>query len=141
MAESLVTDSTRYKDTDGAGLVLVKLTWVSASDGTVDLTTTEKFHGQIEQVITIPDGGGTAPTDQYDVIIAGATSGADLLNGAGSDRSATLTELKTYVSASSGKMGWFFNEALNLNIANAGDSNGGIIYLIINNLGISGPGA
>jgi hypothetical protein len=78
------------------GVYTYSIAWTADGDGALSPVQIEadnftKIHGLfLVQVETIP--GGTAPTALYDIAI-NDTDGADLLGGAGADRSATLPEI------------------------------------------------
>lgn len=103
----------------------VKFDWTSIADGTASGTTVNAYTGEIIRLVTIPSGGGTAPTTLYDINILDEDS-TNILMGAGVDRSATVTE---QVLASS--LGCVANDKLTLYITNSGDSKAGttIIYI------------
>ena len=113
------------EDTTG-GLQKVRWTWVSSTAGTASEATTARFNGSLQELITIPDGGGTAPTDQYDITITDANS-VDTLGGQGANRSGTATE---YKKASDG-LGFVKSSVLTLNVSNAGEAKGGTVELYI----------
>jgi len=107
------------------------LDWQSASDGSVDYTTSVDIDGQISMVFFSPDSGGTRPTDLYDVQINDVLTGADLLLGTGANlynatavlRIPILTNGTQYYGSP------VFAGKLNLVISNAGDTKGGVIVL------------
>lgn len=103
---------------------LVKLVWVSAADGTASGTTTNSYNGAIKALVTVPAGGGSAPTDNYDIVVNDENS-LDALAGTGANRSTSATQ---YVVAS---LGYVSNSKLTLGIAAAGDTKGGTIYLFV----------
>jgi len=87
--------------------------------------TTDKYTGQIVRLITNPDASTNNPTDDYDVAILDSDS-ADVLMGAGLNRDTTNTE---QVLASS--LGYVYDSALTLEIANAGDAKKGLVILYV----------
>lgn len=104
--------------------------WTSAADGSAGGaggggTTVAAFDGAIERLVTVPSGGGTAPTTLYDITITDA-DGVDVLLGAGADRSATVTQ---QVAAAS--LGIVAGDRLTLTIAAAGDSKAGTVHLYV----------
>lgn len=99
--------------------------WVSATDGTATATTTPGFDGEIIGLTTIPAGGGSAPTDNYDVTLLDA-DGHDVLLGAGADRDTANTEHVTRAS-----LAGVADSKLTLNIANAGSTKGGTVIVYI----------
>lgn len=112
----------------GSLLTEIILDWVSDdSTGSVIGKTTEKFTGQILQLITDP--GSSAPTDNYDITVTDYR-GADVLVLGGADRDTAITEIKT--SAGLGvPFGYVVNSTLTFSIGNAGNSKNGRIYLHI----------
>jgi len=60
-------------------------------DGSATGTTGASFHGVVMSVESDP--GSTAPTTLWDYTATDHSGGADLLNGGGLNRSATVTEL------------------------------------------------
>ena len=104
----------------------VTFAWTSDAAGIVSgIPTTAFFSGAIDRLVTVPSGGGTAPTALYDIVI-NDDDGTDVLMGSGANRSATATE---QVLASS--LGYMANSKLTLGITNAGASKQGTIYLYI----------
>jgi hypothetical protein len=103
----------------------VKFVWVSAADGTASGTTSGVYTGEIIRLVTIPAAAGSAPTALYDIVVNDEDT-ADVLMGAGANRSATATEqvLKT-------SLGCMANDKLALAITNAGDTKGGTVILYI----------
>lgn len=65
--------------------------WTSATGGAADGTTSAVFDGKLIGLTTIPAGGGSAPDDNYDVVISDV-EGHDLLLGAGLNRDTANTE-------------------------------------------------
>ena len=103
----------------------VSFVWVSAANGTASGTTTTAFDGQIIGMATIPAGGGSAPTDEYDV--TGTDAGShDVLLGAGANRDTANTE---YVAGTS--LAGVAGSAMTINVTNAGDTKGGTLILWI----------
>lgn len=103
----------------------VKFVWVSASDGTASGTTSIAYTGEIIRLVTIPAAAGSAPTDNYDIVINDEDT-TDVLMGAGANRDTANTE---QVLASS--LGCVANDKLAISVTNAGDTKGGttIIYI------------
>ena len=107
------------------GLNRIKFVWVSDdAAGTASGATTFEVIGQPMQFITVPNGGGTAPTALYDVTLKDE-NGLDILNGLGADRSATATETKKITDG----LQTIVATTLTLAVAAAGNSKGGTIYL------------
>lgn len=102
--------------------------WTSgtgAEGGTVTKATTRPYDGKIVGISTVPSGGGTAPTDNYDILLKDA-DGHDVLLGAGANRDTANTE---HVAETS--LGAVAGSVLTLDISNAGDAKQGtvIVYL------------
>lgn len=99
--------------------------WESAADGTFSGATTAAFDGKAEGFTTIPDGGGDAPTDNYDITITDA-DGHDILLGAGANRDTANTEhvAGTSLAAAAGS-------TLTINGSNAGNAKKGVAVLWI----------
>lgn len=98
--------------------------WTSgtgAEGGTVTKTTAGTYDGKIIGLTTDP--GSTAPTDNYDVVIADA-DGHDVLLGAGADRDTANTE-----NVAEASLGAVAGSTLTLSIANAGDAKVGQVIL------------
>lgn len=103
----------------------VAFVWTSSAGGAADGASTRSYNGQIVRLVTVPSGGGTAPTDNYDVTVAD-DDGVDVLMGAGADRDTANTE---QVLASS--LGYVANDALTLHVTNAGNAKAGTVILYV----------
>ena len=106
----------------------ITFAWTCDASGNVSGTggaTTNVYNGAITRLVTVPAGGGSAPTDQYDVTVLDGDS-TDVLMGAGANRAAAATE---QVLASS--LGVVANDTLTLNVANAGNAKSGTVYLYV----------
>jgi hypothetical protein len=79
-------------DRPGGGLIYTITATVLSddSDGSATGTTGTSFHGVVMSVESDP--GSTAPTTLWDYTATDHSGGADLLNGGGTDRSATVTQ-------------------------------------------------
>lgn len=108
-----------------AALKRIKFAWVSSAGGAADATTVNSFCGKVELLATIPDGGGTQPTDLYDLTVTDV-DGIDVLAGAGANRSNASTQ--TVVSSSLGAVCY---STLTLAITNAGNAKGGTVVLYL----------
>lgn len=114
------------EDRDGKGLARIQFDWVSHTDGVVTgVATSKAYTGKVIALITDPSGGGTAPTDDYDITVTDS-SGYDVLAGAGVDRDTATTE--TVLSAS---LGAVFKSTLTFAAANAGSGKAGTAVLLI----------
>jgi len=120
-----VTVSEESITSTAVGLRKIAWDWLSAVGGAADLVTTLAYTGELKRFVTIPDGGGTQPSDNYDITITDG-DGVDVLAGAGANRDNVATE---QVLAAS--LGCVANDTLTLNVTNAGDAKGGIVYLYI----------
>lgn len=113
------------EDTTGI-LYKIKWTLTSAADGSVSSASTKRYNGIVHRLVTIPDGGGTAPTAAWDLTITDGDS-VDVLNGLGADRSATATEQK----ANTDGLGDVKSSLLTANVTNAGNAKGVTVILYI----------
>lgn len=104
----------------------VKFAWVSDAAGAADGATTRVYGGRVIYAIQIPDGGGTQPTNLYDVTVVDGDS-IDVLKGLGADLS---NAANTYKADSDG-LGAVGGEALTLHVTNAGNAKGGKTILFI----------
>lgn len=104
----------------------LKLTWVSSAGGAADYTTTVPFDGDLICASFIPDGGGTQPSNLYDVTLADS-DGVDVLNGLGANLSnaATVNKLK-----SDGLLA-VAGSTLVLSVTNGGNAKGGVVRLLL----------
>lgn len=110
-------------------LVKVVLDWLSdasAGNGTFVLSGT--FSGKINCIMIGSDSGGTAPTNLYDLTITNAL-GADILAGGG----ANIAVPGTKVLAGS-TLPALMDDTLTVNLSNAGNAKGGIIWMFIERL-------
>lgn len=104
----------------------IKFAWTTGSGGeSPAVATTYAYSGQVMQLTTVPSGGGTAPTDNYDVTLLDS-DGVDVLAGGGADRDTANTET---VRASS--LGMVAGSPLTLNVASGGNSKQGTAYVYI----------
>ena len=122
------------------------ITWVTdgAADGApgesssliylADGTTTKKYSGRLIKGITVPDGGGTQPDDNYNIIITDA-DGVNVLGNCSDD-------LLLRDDTNAEEMYFFGNDgvttvgqhpavcsALTVSVDTAGNDTGGILYL------------
>ena len=103
----------------------VKWVWVAGTGGTVlqACTTTAFYSGQVLFFVTVPSGGATAPTDNYDCTIIDK-NGVDILADAGMNRDTASTE-----SILAASLGTCANSQLELNVSAAGSAGKGTVYL------------
>jgi hypothetical protein len=100
------------------------LAWVSTAGGAVSANALGIRAGNIYQIQFVPDGGGTAPTALYDVLL-NDTRGVDFLIGSGADLSATVSKLVQINPP-------LYHDGvadLDLVISNAGNAKGGTVYI------------
>ena len=102
------------------------LAWLSDAAGNVSTNPQTFRPGSLIQIKFIPDGGGTAPTALYDVVLTD-TTGVDYLGGTGANLSATVTT-QTRVAA---PLIYDATGPLDLVVTNAGVSKGGTVQLWI----------
>ncbi len=106
----------------------VEFDWLSdASTGAVSGVLTKVLSGIIDRVTFVPDGGGTAPTALYDVVL-NDTEGFDVLNGKGANLSATVT---TSVSPAFTGGNLSVEGVLDLVVSNAGNAKGGKVFIYV----------
>lgn len=122
-----ITESREKKNIDGYSYVSkIKFDWLSDASGNASQETTLDYDGVILFVVTVPDGGGTAPTALYDITLTDS-DGVDVLGGQGANRSGTATEYLNYTNG----LGAVSKSRLTLSVANAGNSKGGLLYVFI----------
>lgn len=118
--------------TEVTHLPIKKITWVwtSHTDGKVAVATTNApsdaaYTGEIIRLVTVPAAAGSAPSDNYDVMVYDDNS-VDALMGGGANRSTSATQ---QVAASS--LGIVAGSKLTLYVENAGDTKQGTVHLYI----------
>ena len=110
-------------------LTRYEIDWLSSAGGEVTENTFSAKSGELVEVRFVPDGGGTQPTDAYDLTITDA-DGTDILAGTGANLSnATATAVVPVIST-------YFRRHLTAGlltptIANAGNAKGGTIVLLV----------
>ena len=113
-------ESMTVVNADGIYPKYVEFTWVTATDGDASGdATTAVFSGVPYAFVTYPSASA-APTASYDVTLLNS-SGYDILANGGANRSATLVEIVAAAAVAP-----MSNTTLELRVANAGDSKGGI---------------
>ena len=100
--------------------------WLSTAGGAADLVTTLPYDGVLERAVFIPDGGGTQPTDLYDVTITDP-DGVDVLAALGANLSNAATVVKKHSDGLTAVAG----QLLTLNVTNAGNAKGGVVILYL----------
>ena len=120
--------SITYTEETVGDVTLVVADWTSDASGDVtgNATTYAKFSGKVIYAAFEPDGGGTQPSDNYDVSVLDKNSN-DVLNGLGANRSNAAT---VYVDEYDG-LGACANTTLTVTVDNAGNAKGGKVYLWI----------
>lgn len=98
-------------------------TWLSSAGGAADDTTGAYYTGRVVRAVQIPDGGGTAPTTLYDVVVNDA-DGADVLQGTGGN-------LNIGTNTESNDLATVATTQLTLAVTNAGNAKGGKTILYV----------
>lgn len=119
----------------GGGYTKHTMAWVSSAGGAVAENAVALPRGHIHQVKFVPDGGGTQPTDLYDVTLVDAISGgADFLTGIGANLSNASRKIGVpQVGDGTTALQRVFVEAGNYypTVANAGAAKGGTIIVVM----------
>jgi hypothetical protein len=104
-------------------------TWVSSAGGVVSGNAITVTAGRISEVVVVPDGGGTQPTDLYDLTLVTADS-IDVLGGTGADLSNAAGKIFSFDPPIYLPPG----STLDITIANAGNAKGGRIDIQVEGL-------
>lgn len=104
------------------GLVKITMAWLSDADGVVSGIKLPFITGELLGVEFVPDTGDTEPTDLYDVTLLDE-HGVDVLAGVGIDLSHDVPTITTSIRHNP-----IANE-LELQVAGAGDANGGKVIV------------
>ena len=125
MAGSITTTATDVGD----GITQYTIAWASDASGVVSGASFAVETGELLQAEFVPDGGGTQPTDAYDLTILNANS-TDILGGAGANlsnanRTQSACLMSTYVRR------WLVAGDLTPTVANAGNAKGGTVILLV----------
>lgn len=119
----------------GGGYTKYTMAWVSSAGGAVTENAVTIRRGHIHQAKLVPDGGGTQPTDLYDLTLVDAISGGvDFLTGIGADLSNASRKIGVpQVGDGTTASQRVFHEGGDLypTIANAGNAKGGTIVLVM----------
>ena len=99
------------------------LDWLSDSSGDVSGTLTATVSGILYRVAFIPDGGGTQPTDLYDVTLEDP-DGVDVLAGNGDN----LSNVNKTQHIDAGRA---VDGTLELKVSNAGNGKAGLVALYV----------
>ena len=108
-----------------AGVTTLLWDWESAGDGSVTGATTSVHTGKVVALLTDPDSGGDAPSDNYDIVVNDSDT-LDVLAGGGANRSATVVQ-----GVAAASLGAVVNSTLTLEITNAGNAKKGIVKVYI----------
>lgn len=119
-----MASSITFTEQTSGSVTLVIFAWISDASGAVSgIPSLKTYNGQVLACVTVPAGGGNAPTG-YTLQIQDA-NGVDLLAQAGVTRSTTAQEtLKA-------PLGAVADSALTLVIAGAGNAKQGTVYLFL----------
>lgn len=111
----------------------VVLDWLSSAAGAVNGTLTKALSGQLLRVVFIPDGGGTQPTDSYDLVL-NDEDGVDVLAALGANLS-NVNTTQVVPGVTNGTAGnWApmaVDGTLELQVTNAGNAKGGQVILYV----------
>jgi hypothetical protein len=126
MAGTLTVTSSQLR----GGVTKYTLLWLSTAGGAVSANSFPVRVGELLQVKFVPDGGGTAPSDLYDVTLVD-TDAVDVLAGAGANLSGTLSSIKIPSFGTTTLYRYFHDGSQNLDlvVANGGNAKGGTVYL------------
>lgn len=114
----------------------ITMAWTSDGSGAVNgVPTPQAVSGEILRVVTVPNGGDTAPTNNYGITLIDE-HGLDVLNGRGASRSdTTAQQFMPGVTVSDGTNNGAAPVAvsgiLELRVASAGAAKGGTVVLYV----------
>jgi hypothetical protein len=115
----------------GGGYTKVSIAWTSTAGGAVSANPFTPRRGHLMQVQFIPGGGGTQPTNAYDITLVDATS-VDWLNIGGLSSVGTDLSNATSTIKSWNPQPWVDGTmTLDLVVANAGASKTGTVVIWI----------
>jgi hypothetical protein len=121
--EASITRGTRIR---------VSLAWLCDASGVVSANSVNiPQNGTVISCTFKPNGGGTAPTDLYDVVLTNDTTAVDELNGAGANLSGTVATTVALVYGSGSVRRFLPAGGYTLGVTNAGNAKGGLVELII----------
>lgn len=113
----------------GIQAIKYSVDWLSDAAGAVSGNSFDMGGGEILSVTFIPDGGGTQPTDLYDVTLLDG-NGVDILSGLGANLSnVSASRVKPALSTYGRYM--IQSGSFTPTIANAGNAKGGIINILV----------
>ena len=105
----------------------IKAVWLSDdATGAVSGVIASDVVGKPMLLTTVPGTAGLAPDDNYDITITDE-NGIDILAGLGANRDIATTE---HVIDTAGML-FTVATSLTLNVTNAGNANGGTVYLTV----------
>lgn len=108
----------------GTKYTKITITWTSSAGGAVSGNAFTLPAGDLVQIQFVPNGGGTQPTDLYDVTLVD-NDNVDVLNGLGanlSNSTGTILQWNPEMVSDSSR-------TLDLVVANAGNAKSGTVYL------------
>lgn len=111
----------------GQGVTQYTMAWVSTAGGAVSANAFPMKAGTIVGWKAVPDGGGTQPTDLYDLTLDD-TNTVDLLAGGGANLSNATSTRKVPFLSTYGRV-YFEGGNVDLVVANAGAAKGGTVYV------------
>lgn len=121
---------------NGLGFSIIELGWTSddatgAVEAATNAAVTKIVTGKwLLQAQTKPTSGGTAPTDNYDIVLNDDLS-MDVMGGTLANRSSTLTQVALPYPGSLTYAPVPVKGALTLSITNAGNAKKGTVYLYL----------
>lgn len=118
----------KYDSHKGTNVNAFRIDWTSNSSGAFTMSNIT-LSGRFVRFVTVPDGGGTQPSANYDITFTDR-DGIDIMATLGANRSNTATE-NVEVPSSSSYAGIPSCGNHTLSITNAGDTKGGIITLYV----------
>jgi hypothetical protein len=118
------------------GVQKITLAWTSDASGNVTAIPTATWvEGELLRVVFVPNGGGTAPSNLYDVLLKDE-NGVDVLGGQGANLSDTVVShvcpgvpLKDGTTTSTRPS--LVCGFLTLDVTNAGNAKGGTVVLYV----------
>ena len=119
--------------TEHATVNKMSIDWTASSSGIVPATASKIISGELLRCVFVPDSGGTAPTNNYDMTIVDSES-VDVLSGNGANLSSTVTKSivpceEMLSGGSSGVAKFAIMSALTISASNCGASNGGNVHI------------
>lgn len=121
-----VTRDPRRAPNQGKAIERISIAWTSDASGNAT-GSIENLYGFLVKAVTIPAGGGSAPTSLYDVTLVDE-NGVDAAASAMIDRSATVSE-QVYPTATNAQTPVFLCGTHTFTVANAGNAKSGTCVL------------